>query len=200
MVTNSINYWISGNSHVFQTLPYTEHLTIVTLVAAGYKHCTLVQATSCVTVGPNLGSSYKLCDNWTLPRYKLRAVWQLNLTLVQATSCEVARAQLVAELMTLFCRPWSSVVLATFLAFSTSWAVALATALARANRVSYNNQIAGLINMLYRKVYHHVIYHISKQFKQARIQIWHYQQGFIWKLLKINICLIQWVTIFNIET
>lgn len=74
----------------------------------------------------------------------------------------MARAQLVAELMTLFCSPWSSVVLATFLAFSTSWAVALATALARANRVSYNTQTAGLIIMLYSKVYHHVIYYISK--------------------------------------
>jgi len=57
-------------------------------------------------------------------------------TLVQATSCDVASAHCVAELITLFCNSWSSVVEATAFAFNTNWAVALATALARAIRVS----------------------------------------------------------------
>lgn len=59
-------------------------------------------------------------------------------TLVHATSCEVARAHDVADPITRFCVAWSSVLLATPFALSTSAAVALATALARAKSVSWN--------------------------------------------------------------
>lgn len=59
-----------------------------------------------------------------------------SLTLVQATSCDVASAHDVAEPMTRFCVAWSSVLLATLFALSTSAAVALATALASASSVS----------------------------------------------------------------
>ena len=62
----------------------------------------------------------------------------LYFTFVQATSCDVAKAQDVAELITLFCSSWSSAVDATDLAFNTNCAVALATALARASNASYN--------------------------------------------------------------
>ena len=68
---------------------------------------------------------------------------------MHATSCDVARAHEVAELMTRFCSSLSSVVLATFLALRTSWAVALATALARANNVSCNRNSNGVYLNLY---------------------------------------------------
>lgn len=56
--------------------------------------------------------------------------------MVQATSCEVAKAHCVAEEITLSCWIGSSAVLATVFAFSTRDAVAFATALARASKAS----------------------------------------------------------------
>lgn len=66
-------------------------------------------------------------------------------TLVQATSCEVDRAHCVAAAITRFCNMVSSATWATFLAFRTNIAAALATALARFIRVSCNI----LINVLH---------------------------------------------------
>lgn len=80
------------------------------------------QICKCRRVKEIQGYNNPVYSRWTdVPWYRPRAV---------------VRAQLVAELMTLFWSPWSSVVLATLLAFRTSWAVALATALARASNVS----------------------------------------------------------------
>lgn len=58
------------------------------------------------------------------------------ITLVQATSCEVERAHRVAAAITRFCNMVSSATWATFLAFRTNMAAALATALAKFIRVS----------------------------------------------------------------
>lgn len=55
----------------------------------------------------------------------------MKCTFVQATSCEVESAHCVAAVMTRFWSAVSSATCATFLAFSTSMAAALATALAR---------------------------------------------------------------------
>ena len=61
----------------------------------------------------------------------------VTLTLVQATSCEVARAAWVADPITLFWSPWLSHLAATPFALRTSVAVAFATAFARASSVSW---------------------------------------------------------------
>lgn len=68
-----------------------------------------------------------------------------NSTFVQATSWEVERAHWVAAAITRFCNMVSSATWATFLAFRTNIAAALATALARFIRVSCNI----LINVLH---------------------------------------------------
>lgn len=60
-------------------------------------------------------------------------------TLAHATSWEVDRAHWVAAAITRFWSTVSSATWATFLAFSTNMAAALATALARFIRMSYNN-------------------------------------------------------------
>lgn len=70
------------------------------------------------------------------PNKQKAAVWYL--TLVQATSCEVERAHCVAAVITRFCSAVSSATCATFFAFSTSSAAALATALARFIMMSCN--------------------------------------------------------------
>jgi len=73
------------------------------------------------------------CQLWQLP--------EADLTLAQATSCEVARAHCVAAPITLFWVAWSSQVAAMFLAFSTSAAVVLATALASPSRMSCSSRL-----------------------------------------------------------
>lgn len=60
-------------------------------------------------------------------------------TLAHATSWEVDRAHWVAAAITRFWSTVSSATWATFLAFSTNMAAALATALAKFIRMSYNN-------------------------------------------------------------
>lgn len=74
----------------------------------------------------------------------LNVLQTCSCTLAHATSWEVDRAHWVAAAMTRFCSTVSSATWATFLAFSTNMAAALATALARFIRMSYNssNQVA----------------------------------------------------------
>lgn len=68
--------------------------------------------------------------------YPLSVQQTCSRTLAHATSWEVDRAHWVAAAMTLFWRTVSSATWATFLAFSTNMAAALATALARFIRIS----------------------------------------------------------------
>ena len=63
--------------------------------------------------------------------------WGFSFTLVQATNCDVESAHWVALPMTLFFIAWSSLLLATDLAWSTRAAVAFATALASVIKVSW---------------------------------------------------------------
>lgn len=69
----------------------------------------------------------------------LNVLQTYSCTLAHATSWEVDRAHWVAAAMTRFWSTVSSATWATFLAFSTNMAAALATALARFIRMSYNN-------------------------------------------------------------
>lgn len=69
----------------------------------------------------------------------LNVLQTCSCTLAHATSWEVDRAHWVAAAMTRFCSTVSSATWATFLAFSTNMAAALATALARFIRMSYKN-------------------------------------------------------------
>lgn len=76
---------------------------------------------------------------FTYMTFELNRLWIS--TLVQATSCEVDRAHWVAAAITRFCNVVSSATWATFLAFRTNIAAALATALARFIRMSWNTFI-----------------------------------------------------------
>lgn len=69
----------------------------------------------------------------------LNVLQTCSCTLAHATSWEVDRAHWVAAAITRFWSTVSSATWATFLAFSTNMAAALATALARFIRMSYNN-------------------------------------------------------------
>lgn len=77
---------------------------------------------------------------WTRIKVVVACTWatQYASTFVHATSCDVESAHCVAAVMTRFWSAVSSATCATFLAFSTSMAAALATALARFIIMSWN--------------------------------------------------------------